>query len=239
MFRNIIFYLSFFPLTVFFSITAALGGLLFPRSRIPWLSGKYWSIPSLRAAGIPVEADIQALNEGQAYIFMPNHHSHLDILILYAVLHRFPIGFVAKESLFHIPVFGKALLAAGHVPIDRANIRRAMKSIDEAVARARGGSSIVVFPEGTRQKQFESLAEFHIGGVVLALRSGLPVAPVLISGSGEILPKGSRLLAKGKRLVRVKALPPLATGSVAMKNRDAFKNDLYAMMNAAYKELKG
>ena len=168
---------------------------------------------------------------------MANHSSHLDIPLLYVALGNRTVNFVAKESLFTVPLFGKAMLAAGHVAIDRQNRRKAMKSVDQAVKSAQEGRCIVIFPEGTRSTDYSSLQEFKVGGMIIALKTGLPVSPVLIKESGTILPKGRNTLTPGKRDVFIKALPPVETGSYTLKDRERFKDDLFTLMNASFQEM--
>ncbi len=230
MLRNVIFYLAFFPLTIFFSALAASS-----RRVAPW-AARAWSGLVVRAAGLSVRADLAALDPAQRYIFIVNHQSQLDIPVLTHVLRARHVGFVAKESLFRIPLFGKALECAGHVSVDRSNPRRAMKSLEEAAAKAREGANILVFAEGTRQRDLEALGEFKVGGMILALKTGLPVAPLVVCGTGDALPKGRLLLRRAP--IRVRALPPVAAGSYTLKQREQFRDDLRALMNAAYLELR-
>jgi 1-acyl-sn-glycerol-3-phosphate acyltransferase len=230
MLRNIIFYIAFFPLTLFFSAVAAAS-----RRAAPW-AARTWSTWIVRVAGLSVRADLAALDPAQRYIFIVNHQSQLDIPVLTHVLRARHVGFVAKESLFRIPLFGRALECAGHVSVDRGNPRRAMKSLEEAANKAREGANILVFAEGTRQRNLEALGEFKVGGMILALKTGLPVAPLVVHGTGEALPKGRLLLRRAP--IRVRALPPVPAGSYTLKQREQLRDDLHAMMNTAYQELR-
>ncbi|BBD06810.1 1-acyl-sn-glycerol-3-phosphate acyltransferase [Desulfovibrio ferrophilus] len=185
---------------------------------------------------LPLDVDLSELDPEQTYVFMANHQSQLDIPLLTALLAPRKVSFVAKQSLFKIPVFGAAIKAVGHISIDRSNRRRAMKSIESAVQKAQGGRSIMIYPEGTRAEDLDNIQEFKIGGVIIALKTGLPVVPIVLSGTGEVLPK-HRLLLRSAPL-KVKALPPIDTGKYTMKDREAFKDDLYKMMNDAYLEMR-
>ena len=100
-----------------------------------------------------------------------------------------PVKFLAKIELFSIPLFGIALARAGSLPVDRSNRQAAVKSIDRAAQAVREGSSIIIFPEGTRSPTKEML-EFKKGGFVLAIKSGQPIVPISISGAGAVLPRG-------------------------------------------------
>ncbi len=235
MLRNLVFYLFFIPATLVCSTLAALA----PSGAMSRAVGRFWGRLALAFSGARLECDLSSLEPGRAYIFMANHQSNLDIPTLYAVLGSRPFGFVAKESLFRIPIFGKAMLRAGHVPIDRDNPRKAMKAIEYAAEQTAKGFSIVVFPEGTRGTDLSALQEFKIGGMIMALKTGAPVVPLLITGTGAILPKHA-LRLRPVREVRVRALPPIVTqGRYTVKDREKFKDDLYAIMNSEYQKIAG
>lgn len=238
MLRFLLFVLQVIPLTLWHSARMVLGSRLFgspgPRGeRI----GRAWSRALLRAGGFRLEADLSALTPGGHYLFMVNHQSNLDIPVLYAALADFPIRFVAKKSLFDIPVFGAAMLRAGHIPIDRDNRRSGMKSLQEAAEAARAGICPVIFPEGTRHPDPmpDDLQDFKIGGMILALKCGLPVAPLIVTGTGRALPRGR--MHSERAVLRVKALPPMNVSSYTLKERERFRDDLRRAMSLAYREL--
>jgi 1-acyl-sn-glycerol-3-phosphate acyltransferase len=129
------------------------------------------------------------LLRGKPKIFMANHQSDFDILISLAYI---PVQFrwIAKKELFSIPIFGAAMRSAGYIEIDRSNREKAMHSIEEASLSIRKGKSIMTFPEGTRSRDGEIKA-FKQGTFHLAIKSGVPIVPVSIIGSGRIMPKRS------------------------------------------------
>jgi len=122
-------------------------------------------------------------------IFMANHASDFDILI---VLAHIPGQFrwIAKKELFRIPLFGKAMRNAGYIEIDRQHHERAMRSIDEAAEKIKEGKSVMTFPEGTRSPDGKIQA-FKQGMFHLAIKSGVPIVPISIIGASEIMPKRS------------------------------------------------
>ncbi|MGD0277894.1 MAG: lysophospholipid acyltransferase family protein [Smithella sp.] len=133
---------------------------------------------------------------GKPQIFMSNHQSDFDILISLAYI---PVQFrwIAKKELFSIPVFGAAMRSAGYIEIDRNNREKALQSIDEAALRIRKGKSIMTFPEGTRSRDGE-IKPFKHGIFYLAIKSGVPVVPVSIIGSGQIMSKRSLRIKPGQ-----------------------------------------
>ncbi len=129
-------------------------------------------------------------------IFMANHQSDFDILI---VLAHIPGQFrwIVKKELFKIPVFGKAMKSAGYIEIDRQNHDKAMKSVEEAAQKIREGKSVMTFPEGTRSKD-GTIQPFKQGMFHLAIQAGVPILPISIIGAHEILPKRSLMIRPGR-----------------------------------------
>jgi 1-acyl-sn-glycerol-3-phosphate acyltransferase len=128
-------------------------------------------------------------------IFMANHQSDFDILI---VLAHIPGQFrwIAKKELFKIPLFGKAMRNAGYIEIDRQNHEKALKSLEEAAQKIREGKSVVTFPEGTRSKD-HTIKPFKQGMFHLAIQAGVPIVPISIIGANEIMPKRTLKIKPG------------------------------------------
>jgi len=152
---------------------------------------------------------------GKPQIFMANHQSDFDILI---VLTHIPGQFrwLVKKELFHIPVFGAAMKSAGYIEIDRNNREKAMQSLDQAALRIREGKSIMAFPEGTRSR-FGEIKHFKQGTFYLAIKSGAPIVPISIIGSGEIMPKRSLKIKPGK--IKLVIDKPIDVKNIMLENR--------------------
>jgi 1-acyl-sn-glycerol-3-phosphate acyltransferase len=132
---------------------------------------------------------------GVPVVYMANHQSYMDIPALFGYL---PVQFriIAKESLFKVPFMGWHLSRAGNIPINRSNRREAMRSIARAVERIREGTSVVVFPEGTRSRT-GVLQPLKAGSFKLAVQAGVPIVPITIVGTCRILKKDSLLFRPG------------------------------------------
>lgn len=143
----------------------------------------------------------ESLDPDAPYVFAANHQSQYDIFVLSGYLGH-DSSWLAKKELFAVPVWGRAMREAGYIPLDRSRGREAMKSLSEAAARIAAGTSVVIFPEGTRSRDGR-LGEFKSGAMHLAIKAGVPVVPVAISGTHRILPKGSLLPRSGRVKVRV------------------------------------
>jgi 1-acyl-sn-glycerol-3-phosphate acyltransferase len=171
-----------------------------------WFARRAWAPSCLRIAGVRLEVRrLAALPEGPA-IFAANHESALDIL---AVVRAIPRGvrFVAKRELFRIPVFGWYLRLGGHVEVDRRDHARAIASLGAAAEKVRAGTSLVVFPEGTRSPDGR-IQPFKQGPFVIASRARVPVVPVAVSGAAGVNPKARIAVRPGTIRVTI-GLPVL------------------------------
>jgi 1-acyl-sn-glycerol-3-phosphate acyltransferase len=125
---------------------------------------------------------------GKPGIYVANHQSQTDILALFMMGTQF--RWLAKQSLFLIPIFGWALGVAGNVPVKRNDRRSRAQCMDEARKVLDLGVSMVFFPEGTRSTD-GVLKSFKLGAFSLARDVGVPIIPVTIVGADTLLPKGS------------------------------------------------
>jgi 1-acyl-sn-glycerol-3-phosphate acyltransferase len=216
------------------SLYILVGGLVLiplsyldPSGRSAYRLAAAWARFCIRACGITLETHLQDLDPSKRYIFVANHQSQVDIPILMALLARFKISFLAKHTLFAIPVLGRVMRSLGCVPIDRSNPRKALRALSQAIDQQHDTHSFLVFPEGTRNLK---LGPFKPGAIIMALKSQRPIVPVVIDGSGRILPKARWRITPGT--VRVFGLKPIEfQGTSALKQREALTRDLWNLMN--------
>lgn len=150
-------------------------------------------------------------------VFVSNHVSFVDIWVLVSVL-PLSVRFLAKRELLNVPVFGWAMASAGHIPIDRKKLHKAFEAYDEAAKRLQGGTSAIVFGEGTRSRDGK-LHALKKGPFVLAIAAGAPVVPVFIAGTYDVLPPGS--LRIRHRPIDVYIGAPIDTAGLSYDDRDA------------------
>jgi 1-acyl-sn-glycerol-3-phosphate acyltransferase len=134
----------------------------------------------------------ERIDPSAAFICMSNHQSNFDIPVLLGCL-PVPFRWLAKAELFKIPIFGRAMRGAGYIPIDRSDRLAAIESLRQAAAAVRSGVSVVIFPEGTRSPD-GGLKPFKKGGFVMAIEAGVPIVPVALRGTFDIMPKGRLLI---------------------------------------------
>jgi 1-acyl-sn-glycerol-3-phosphate acyltransferase len=167
---------------------------------------RWWARSLLHVGRIAVQVEgLEHLVPGQTYIYAANHRSNFDIFLLLGYLPG-PFAFVAKKSLFHIPIFGQAIHRMGCVPVDRENVQQAIRSLNQAAAKLKEGASLAIYPEGTRATTPE-LLPFKKGVFIMAMRGGQPVAPVAISGTLFIQPRGTIRVRPGP--VKIAIAPPV------------------------------
>lgn len=216
--RSIFIYVFLFFSTVYCGVSAIVAYLLTQGNDQPHRIGSLWGKLNLWVAGTSVRVEgLDKIASGRAYVFAANHQSWFDIFVIYACL---PVQFrwLAKEELFHVPVLGPAMKACGAIPIDRGDRRQAFESINQAAAQVRAGTSIIIFPEGTRSVD-GVLQGFKTGGFILAIKSQQPMLPISISGSHRILPKrGESAIRRGT--IHMTLGDPIPTRGLGNRDRD-------------------
>ena len=212
--RTLFVWLIGLPVTIFLFILVIIS-LIFDRSGKAIHSiGRLWGRILLFLSGVTVEVKgLENILAGKPQIFASNHQGAFDILALQAFI---PIQFrwVAKRSLFKIPIIGWSMSLAGYVSMDRERAGSAYRSIETAAEKVRNGICVLIFPEGTRSATGE-LLPFKRGGFLLAIKSGAPVVPLSIRGSTGIMRKGSLLIRPG--LIKIAIGRPIQTAGADEK----------------------
>lgn len=218
--------------SLIFGLLSLLVSWIPPRGPLAFAMSRLWARCLLAASAVVTEVEYdRALDPRASYVFLANHQSIFDIPV---VLTTSPgeVRLVAKRTLFKIPVFGWAMLAAGFIPVDREDRSSAIKTFVAAVSRLKRGTSIVLFPEGTRSRTGQVLT-FQRGGFLLAMKCGLPIVPVGIRGTRDVQPRGSLRIRPGRVVVRYGA--PLAVADYGIKR----KGELVAEVRRRVADLAG
>lgn len=181
-------------------LAGALLALIAPPILIfSWLVNKHdlvypWALFGARVwlclSGVRVKVKgLELLDPKQTYVFVSNHRSYLDTATLFIFTGR-RIGLLAKKELLKVPVLGVGMGFVNVMAIDRSNRESAIHTTNAAAERIRSGISFAVFVEGTRAKPGE-LLPFKKGAFYMARQAGVPVAPVAIKHSDELMGKGT------------------------------------------------
>jgi 1-acyl-sn-glycerol-3-phosphate acyltransferase len=193
-----------------------------------------WSRTVVQNARIELEVvGRENMRPGETYLIMSNHQSLYDIPVLFVVIGP-NVRMVTKTELFEVPLFGKALRAGGFVEIDRSNRTRAIASLEHAKGVLSGGTHVWIAPEGTRSKSGQ-LLPFKQGGFHLAMVARLPILPVTISGTREVLPaRGVRSTPGARVRVTIHApIDPQRYVPEGKRGRTRLSDDVRAVIESA------
>ena len=196
---------------------------------------RWWGKSILFMSGTKVVVhDVERMQTGEPRIYVANHVSWYDVLVLMATLPRY--SFVAKAEIFRVPLFGSAARAVGTIPIERENRKSAFQSYEEAAQHIRGGRSVVVYPEGTRGTSY-GLRPFKKGPFVLSIAAGVPIVPTVLHGTIHVLSRRSLWLRSGT--VHVHLLEPVPTAGLSYEERDRLARTVHGRMADALESLYG
>ena len=192
----------------FGTVSLTLGPLTRDRRASLWAM-RSWCQSSARALDIAIEVSGMENVPEPPFVYVSNHQSLLDVLVLGAALPH-DYKWAAKRSLMKIPFLGWHLQLAGHVPVDRnSGSRAAAEVIGRFEEVLRAGKPLLVFPEGTRSED-GLLRPFKNGGFYAAVRAGVPVVPITLEGTHVLMKKGALATGDGRiRTMKVRAGKPL------------------------------
>lgn len=159
--------------------------------------GKFWSLLNVFLSGTRLTIKGKdKINTNLTYIVMSNHQSLFDVWALIGMI-PLQIRWIVKSEIRKIPIFGYTLERMGHIYVDRKNRTAAYISLETASKKIEKGTSVIIFPEGTRSNDGH-LLKFRMGGIIMALKSGVSILPVTVNGSRFVLPKNTLALIPGK-----------------------------------------
>lgn len=149
---------------------------------------KLWGMAIIKFSKIQIEVfDVEKVYKDGPVIFISNHQSLFDIFIFYSFL-DISFRWMAKKSLFSLPIIGPSMKAAGYIPVEREDKKKAMQSLFEAAEQIKNGKSVIIFPEGTRGKIDGEMLPFKKGSFILAKKANVVIQPIVIWGSQYIIP---------------------------------------------------
>ncbi|MFZ0612716.1 MAG: lysophospholipid acyltransferase family protein [Desulfobacterales bacterium] len=236
MFRTIFIYIGTIVATIIVAPIVVVVALFSRTGNLAHRIARLWARSILWVSGIDVTVSGgSAIDRRLPYIFMANHQSNFDIPVLLAHL---PVQFrwLAKAELFRIPVFGRAMRGCGYISIDRFNRDSAFQSLSQAAATIKNGTSVLIFPEGTRSPD-ATIRPFKKGPFVLAVDAGVPIVPVVICGTWSIMPKNRRIIKPCR--VTLDILPPVATSGYGRNTKDELMENIRAVLSRHFARMKG
>ena len=184
-------------ITILTATSTIIFAYIFGDKEITYIPARIWSRSACMLAFVKVEINgAENFDKNISYIFVANHQSIFDVFVVYGWL-KSRFKWIMKKELRKIPFVGAACEATGHIFIDRSNPVAAKKSIDLAKQKIINGSSIVVFPEGTRTYD-GSVGNFKKGAFKIATDFDLPLVPITISGAFECMSRHTFLITPCK-----------------------------------------
>lgn len=175
------------------------------------------------------------IDQNQAYVIVPNHQSLLDIVFFNMLRH--PLRWVSKVEIFKVPLIGWEMRMVKYIELVRGNKSSVIKMMEECVNSLKDGISIVIFPEGTRSLT-GAIGKFKTGAFQIAIRTDKPLLPVLIDGTGEIMPKKGGVIFRNRRVVRIRVLDPIFPGQFGTGNPEELAAQVQALMVEAMDKLR-
>ncbi|WP_376696046.1 lysophospholipid acyltransferase family protein [Wenzhouxiangella sp. EGI_FJ10305] len=205
-------WLVYVPLAVLTTLVSALLAVPLALLVSPRVANLYVAVPwgKILAWLVPVRVEVEGLDRidpEQSYVVVANHQSQFDIPVIYGWI-GLDLRWVAKAELSRIPFVAAGCRAIGHIFIDRANPDQSRTAINRAVGRLKPGTGLMFFAEGTRSRTGE-LMPFKKGAFRVAVDQQLPILPVTVVDTREILPAKSLRIRPGR--VRMIIHPPLET----------------------------
>ncbi|HTM47763.1 MAG TPA: lysophospholipid acyltransferase family protein [Bryobacteraceae bacterium] len=210
--------------TIIMGTISLLVSLFDSQGRVQHQISRVWSRMLLMVSGVRMEIEgLEKIDLQGAYVFVANHRSLMDTPV---VLAHIPLQFrfLAKRGLFMIPILGTHLRRAGHLPVVKGDPRASLRSMSDAarIIRERG-VSVLLFPEGGRS-QDDTLLEFREGAAYIAIKAGVPVVPVALIGTRNVLKMGSMQIMSG--VVKLRIGDPVDTSRLTLKDRSTLTHAL-------------
>ncbi len=220
---------------MFFAVLAILSSVVSKSGNTPHRIARVWARCLLLVSGISVDVrGFQHISLRKPYIYMSNHLSNFDIPVLLAYL---PVQFrwLAKAELFKIPIFGYAMQRAGYISINRSDRKSAIASLNQAARHVKDGTSIMIFPEGTRNLK-DAIQSFKKGGFFLAVDAGVPIVPVIINGTWQIMSKDRIRIQSGKVVLHI--AEPIETSAYDRKTKDDLMKKVRQVIMESFEKTK-
>jgi 1-acyl-sn-glycerol-3-phosphate acyltransferase len=214
--------------TIFFGTISLVVSFFDSTGAVQIRVARRWARTLLAASGVRVEVEgLEHIDPAGSYVFIANHRSYMDTPVALA---NIPVQFrfLAKRGLFQIPLLGTHLSRAGHIPVPRGDPRGSVKVMQGAADAVRTKNiSLLIFPEGGRSHDGVT-RPFKEGGAYIAIRAGVPVVPLVLIGTREVLPYGAGVVMPGKVTLRI--LKPIETSQLTLKDRGRLTDQLHTLI---------
>ena len=193
-----------------FITIAALALIVDRRQRVHDLFSVWWARGILATVGVGYTLNGQEhITRDERFVIVANHQSMLDIPVLLSTIQpRNSVRFVAKRSLFSVPILGWGMRIFDHLPVDPKSMRGSYRGLQQAQQSLKFGRSVIIFPEATRSENGR-MKPFHSSAFHIAARAGIRILPITVTGGIVAMPK-DRLVAAPGTVMHVQVHPPMA-----------------------------
>jgi 1-acyl-sn-glycerol-3-phosphate acyltransferase len=233
-FTGILYMVVFFPVTLLIWLLSKP----FDRKRVithQILVIQSWILVKLLPIWKVVTKGREKALKDTTYVIISNHQSILDILLVNSLCYRFK--WVSKIENVKVPVLGWYLKMADYITVDRGNKESKEEMLEQSMKFLREGISVMLFPEGTRSVNRE-IGFFKRGAFQLAINAQIPILPILLDGSGGVLPKHGLIFSTGHK-INIRVYDPVPPELFGTDDPDILSLKFSNFMTEALKELKG
>jgi len=203
--------------TVILGIPTIFVAMVSKTGKAPFTIGKLWSWLILKTNRVKLQVEgLEKIVRNKSYVFISNHASNLDPPALCLAIPQ-TLRFIAKRSLAKVPIFGQALKLGRIILIDRSDNQKAVETINKAIKDLKDGISAFFFAEGTRSPD-GMLQDFKKGGIMVALKTKLPIIPITVVDSFKLLPRKALRIRPG--VLRIIVGDPIDTSGYTEDDKD-------------------
>ncbi len=234
------FFSALYTLTITITATLILGipalvtAMVDRTGRVPYRIGQAWARVILLLNGVRIHVvGLENIDSGKSYVFISNHQSNLDGLAIGTTLPS-PLRFVIKKSLLKIPIMGQAFKLGRMIPIDRSDSKKSVETINRYGRELRNGISVLFFGEGHRSRD-GILQPFKKGGFIFSITSQLPLVPVTVINSFNLMPSGVIHIKRGTITIIIGNEIP--TAGHGHEDTDQLREKVWSMISENLKNI--
>jgi len=199
-----------------------------------WARRIAWGMTKI--SGICIETEgLENIPKGSSCIYVANHQSAMDIATIGTILPERTVV-IGKKEIMNVPLLGLIFVACGGIIIDRSNPKEAIASLDAAVKKmSEKNLSLIMMPEGTRNRTGVGLLPFKKGAFHLAIKAQIPIVPIVCSSLRNVANFATKTLKRGT--VKIKMLPPVSTKGLTANDVDQLSKSIRDKMLKEFEAL--
>ncbi len=226
----LIFFIISIPLMLIELIIGLFNKDLQKKSSLAIVSGAFRIVAFLCGVKLTVKGE-ENVPKDEAVLYIGNHLSYFDVVLTYPRVPR-PTGYIAKKEFLKIPFLSWWMLFLDCLFMDRSDVKQSAQIIFDAIDKIKSGISICIYPEGTRNKNEETLQEFHKGSFKPAQRTNCPIVPMVVTHTRDIFENHLPFI-KSHNVV-LEYLPPVRYNELSKEDQKQVHEYFRNMIQEAY-----